>query len=202
MIVAFLTYQWFQTSRQEDSQRWFMLSMGTRGYLGELLNKEPETNAGKAARFEYAWILYWDVGVKRLGIDGGQAMMAMEKSADLYRELAKDCAGDKVWEPEALYGLAVIEETHAVINADALVAAKKLYEDLAKSHPESARGQLAKEWVANYENADKKKELEQVYQELHTVLNIPDPELQKKLLDFQKAHDFKKLLQSKDKKTK
>ncbi len=187
MVIVFLIARWFQVSRQENSQRWFMINNGTKTYLEQLAVKEGETNPGKAARFQFAWMLYWEGGVKRLGVgNGSEAITRMDEAAELYKKLAQECASDPFWEPEALYGLAVIEETHAIQNLDALDSAKKLYEDLATKHKDSARGKLAADWVANYDNKEKKEQLQQFYQEMHTALGIVDPALQERIEEFRK----------------
>ena len=186
-IIVFVIARWFQVGRTENSQRWFMINNGTQTYLKELAVREGETNPGKAARFQFAWMFYWEFGVKRIGVgNGGEAMQSMDEAAGLYRKLADECAGDPFWEPEALYGQAVIEETRAVQNLDALENAKKFYEELATKHKESARGKLAADWVANYENKEKREQLQQFYQEMHTALGIVDPALQKRIQELGK----------------
>jgi hypothetical protein len=185
LAVAF-GVRWYSLSREENSHRWGLLDNASQGFLNELAT-QGETNPGKAARFQTAWIRFWEFGIKRLAVDNGMgAMDKLAEARDTYKKLAEDCAGDPVWEPEAMYALAVIEETHAVQNLDALENAKKLYEDLAKKHKESARGKLADEWVKNYETPRGKQELTQFYQEMHTALNIPDLNALKKAFDFAK----------------
>jgi len=175
VIVSFLVIRWFQVSRTENSLRWQQLDQQSLQGLSELIKNHGDSNPGKAARFQYAWLLFWEAGVKRLGVGNGvEGMERMEEAAGLYKKLAEECTDDEVWGPEALYGLAVIEETHAIMTIDALDSAKKLYENLAKQHPKTARGKLAEQWVADYDNAEKRNELRQFYQELHTSLNIPD----------------------------
>jgi hypothetical protein len=174
-IVLFVIFRTYQVNRQENSQFWHYLYNGTRPALGGIIEQRPDGNQGKAALFEFAWFKYWDAGLRRIGVGNGtEALMAMDEAAQLYEKLAKDCEGDPVWEPEAMYGLAAIEETRAVQNLDHLEAAKKRYEELASKYPKSARGQLAKEWVENYDDAKKRQELTSLYQELRTELGVPD----------------------------
>jgi hypothetical protein len=176
VVVLFVIYRTVATSRQHNSQNWFMVEQGTDRDLAQLLKDSRDTNPGKAAQFQVAWYLYWDAGVKRLGVgDGGMsALQRLEEAALEYEKLAKECSGDKLWEPEAMYGLAVIEETKAVVNLDALDRAKRLYEDLKAKYPDTARGKLAEEWLTNAENKEKYQQLRDFYQDLHTSLNIRD----------------------------
>jgi hypothetical protein len=184
LVVAILTIRWFQVSREENSTRWRMLDLQSQRALQFLASKDnADTNAGKAARFELAWLYYWEGGVKRLGVDGNKALETLQDVAAEYRKLAEDCAGDPIWEPEALYGQAVIEETQAVVNLDHLEAAKRLYEDLATKHKDSARGKLAAKWVENYQSDKGKQELKDFYQQMQTALDIRDQNAFRKLLE-------------------
>jgi hypothetical protein len=184
ILIVFAIYRWYQFSRVEDAKRWAFLNFGTQDHLAELAKNETETNAGKAARFDLAWYLYWELGLKRLGHgDGGSGLENIDRAGAFYQKLATDCANDPIWEPEALYGLAVIEETHTVVNPEHLEKAKTRYEELAKKYPDSARGKLAAEWVKNYEKPEKKRELTEFYQELQTQLDIRDPAAMKRIID-------------------
>ncbi len=176
LLAVFIVWCYFRSNQLAEAERWQLLNAGTGQFLDKLAAKDDaETNAGKAARFERAWHAYWDIGVKRLAIHNGiEGMKPINAAAAEYRKLADDCAGDKLWEPEALYCLAVIEETKAVINTDALDRAKKLYEDVRTKYPNSARGKLAAEWLTNAEDKQKYDKLKDFYQELHASLNIID----------------------------
>jgi hypothetical protein len=184
VLIGFAAVRWFQYSRDEASKRWMFFNIGTQDHLAELAQKDAETDPGKAARFEFAWYLYWELGLKRLGHGDGQAGLEnMQKAAAQYDKLATMCAGDKIWEPEAMYALAVIEETHAVVNPEYLDKARVRYEELAKKYPKSARGELAEAWVKNYDNKEKKQELTQFYAEMQSQLDIRDPNAIKKMIE-------------------
>lgn len=195
LIALFLVFRWYQTSRTDNSRRWVGLEMGaprmffpeTPG-LEELIGENlRQTNQGKAARFQVAWFLFWEQGIKRLGVESGDALKKLESAGALYTKLAEDCADDPVWEPEALYALAVIEETRSVTDIKRLEDAKTRYEDLVKKHKESARGKLADQWLKDYDDPEKRRELESFYTEMRATLDIRDPILQKKGLDILKG---------------
>jgi hypothetical protein len=186
-IALFTLFRWYTMSRENNSHNWRLFEIGSRGSIDMLAKEEALTTQGKAARFEKAWIFYWEAGVKRLGIEREKALDAMDFSADIYRKLAKDCEDDPIWESEALYALAVIEETHAVQDIEALDKAKLKYEAVVAKHKDTARGKLAQEWLDDYGDSTKKLALKAFYQEMHTTLNIPDFMPRKGLEDFLKA---------------
>lgn len=170
--------QWRKASARANSERWFQLEDGARNYINTLIKDYPGTNPGRAARFQFAWYALWEQGVKVLGADSGRALKNLDVARGMYQELATEVASDPVWEPEALYHLAVIEETLAVQNRDKLTAAQKMYKDLADKHKDSAYGKLA---------ADRAKQLEpgsrhfedsaRFYADLQNSLKINPPQL-------------------------
>jgi hypothetical protein len=185
-IALFALIRWYNIHREDNSKYWEYFESGARPKIEELVKVAPETTQGKAARFQHAWLIYWEAGIKRLGIEREKALDALDFSAKLYRELAKDCENDPIWESEAMFALAVIEETHAIQDIDALDKAKVKYEALVTKHKDSARGKLAEQWLKDYDDPPKKRELEAFYQQLHGVMNFPDI-LPRKGLDFPKT---------------
>jgi hypothetical protein len=189
LVVTVVVWRWFQVNRAENSANWFAFYNGTQPLLIDLARQTEGGNPSKAARFQFAWYMAYDLGLKRLGVaNGTDALDRMDEAASLYRALAKECADDPIWESQAMYALAVIEENHTVQKADRLDAAKGLYEDLVKKYPESACGKLAKEWLDNFEKPDYRKGLIDFYMDMHSSLNIRDPALEKQLLEQIEKH--------------
>jgi hypothetical protein len=178
-ITLIVAFQWYKSNQRQDSQRWQFVYVGARDLLDAVEKEAPDSNQAKAARFQEAWFLYWDAGIRMIGRKGkGQGAMGdLGEAEKQYRKLAEECKDDPIWESEAMYGLALIEETRAVAKSDALDSAKKRYEELANKHPKTARGMLAKEWLANYDDKSKKEELVQFYDEMRRSIDIPLPEL-------------------------
>ena len=177
LVGLFIAYRMRQGAIRERSERWVMLEDGFKPYIDLLKKDEPETNPGKAARFQYAWLATWALGLKLLGIDSAQALENMEVAETLYRQLAKDCADDPVWEPEALYSLAIIEETKAVRakeRSQHLDNALKQYQELAnnKKHKSSARGKDAAKRAEILEK--NRPRIVSFYEELQNRLKIPE----------------------------
>jgi len=172
-VGLFIFSKFRSTAALEESDHWMWLEDGFKPYMDELREKYPETNAGKAARFQYAWLALWDVGEKILGDNPVEALGNLEVAESLYLKLKKDCDGDSIWEPEALYGLAVIEETRAIRlkdRAEHLSAALKQYKNLADKHKNSARGKLAQQRAEAIEKRGK--EIADFYDQLNTRLDI------------------------------
>ena len=160
-------------SALEESDHWSWLEDGFQPEMDKLRKEYPETNAGKAARFQYAWLAVWDVGEKILGAEPVEALGNLEVAESLFLKLRKDCEGDPIWEPEALYGLAVIEETKAIRLKDRekhLSDALKMYKNLADKHKASARGKQAAKWAEALEKRGQ--EIHNFYDELNTRFDV------------------------------
>jgi len=185
LVGLFIFYNMRKTSSAEASERWRWLEDGFRPYIDKLKADYKETNEGKAARFQYAWLAGWDEGLALLGAQPVQAFADLEVAESYYRGLREDCAGDPVWEPEALYALAVIEETRALRAKDRdkhLDRAKSLYRELSEKHKDSAHGRSAKKRAELLEK--KSKEIAEFYADLELRLDVEK--------QFFEAEQFKK----------
>lgn len=175
VVGLFIAYRIHREKIRERSERWVMLEDGFRPYIDLLKHDYPETNPGKAARFQYAWLAIWDLGLKILGTDSARALENMEAAESMYLLLKKDCVDDPVWEPEALYSLAVIEETRAVRQKERskhLDNAQSMYQELAKKYKNSAHG---KDAARRAEILDKdRQQIVRFYEELQNRLAIPE----------------------------
>src|SRR6516162_10527182 len=143
LIAAWFGYRWYYGDVEGKSLQWLKLYDGSRNLIQDLA-KDPDTNAGKAALFQFAWELYWIDGVKMMASDKVGAMKSLKRSVDLYGQLAEKCKDDKVFEPQALLGRAVAQETRAVENRDHLKKAKEYYEELTTKYEKSAEAEFAR----------------------------------------------------------
>ncbi|MBM4072473.1 MAG: hypothetical protein FJ271_26625 [Planctomycetes bacterium] len=178
-IGVFVFYRMRTGAVRERSERWVMLEDGFVQYIEALRKQDPDTNPGKAARLQYAWLANWDLGLKLLGVEPSFALSNMEKAEVMYLKLAEECAEDPVWEPEALYSLAIIQETKAVRAKDRsqhLDDALKRYKDLASKYKNSAHGKDAAKRAELLEK--NRPQIVSFYRDLQDRLNIPedDPE--------------------------
>jgi hypothetical protein len=152
---------WLKTNRaRANAELWVDLDAGTftlsskGGTLNMLSSDEyKDTNQGKAARFQIAFQMVWEYGIKNVGANAQAARGGIAYGRKQYEELIKDCKGDPILEPEALYGYAAATEALACFRGEkdedqsklALDEAVKLYQELAKhsDYSKSAYGQLA-----------------------------------------------------------
>ena len=174
LVAAWLGYRWYSSEKATRSLEWLKLYDGSGNHIDEL-TQEKDSNAGKAARLQVAWFAYWDFGTKMMASNKEGAMQQLKKSADLYGSLAEDCKDDKVFEPQALLGRAVAQESRAVQDRDHLKKAKEYYEELVKKYEKSAEATFAQKRLDILNNNAKSGELSATYKELQGLLGIPAP---------------------------
>jgi hypothetical protein len=109
----------------------------------ELLTEYGTTKPGVAARFQLAYTMLWDRGVKYLAGQPTFAMKAINGAEKQFKELQEECKDDAILGPEAAYALAVIEETRLVEDRNNLEKARLAYEAVASKYPSSAAGRAA-----------------------------------------------------------
>jgi hypothetical protein len=173
LVALYFGYRWYVLSKEEISLQWLKLDDASADHLGQL--QKLETPAGRAARFQIAWIFYWEEGVRMIGINPPGAMKAIGQAGNLYKDLAKECADadDKIFEPQALLGVAVVEETRAVQDLSFLGKAKDSYKAVVEKYPESAEGKFSQKRLEQMNDKTKLKEMELVYEDLQRSLQIP-----------------------------
>ena len=132
LLAVFIYFRYQSTRKYERSQVWASLDNGHKLLIDELRQKYGTTNAGKAARFEYAWYVLWENGIKALAADHGRALGNLEDVAKpMYHGLAEECKGDPVWEPEARKNTAALfrVDTTAKPNGQAVIDLLRAAED-------------------------------------------------------------------------
>jgi hypothetical protein len=110
------------------------------------LTEYKDSNPALAARFQIAWTILWDQGLRNLA--NPQSMKALEsisRAEVLFKDLAEECKDDPVLGPEAAYALAVIEETRAVGGRPFLDKALTMYKGVQSKYKDSAAGKAAGE---------------------------------------------------------
>lgn len=145
-------------ARTENSVKWLQLDDGAGHFVSALLRDTEEANQSKALRFELAWFQAWGA-IQSLGrgpqiptrdredpnkLRLKETLQLLDEAESFYTSLAKECADDPIWEPEARYHLAVLEEARAVKSVDHLRSAQKMYEELRDgAFKNSAYAQMA-----------------------------------------------------------
>ncbi len=172
-LVGFLVMRYFATRAAEAALSCVELYDGSGKILQRLAKDAPTSVPGKVARLQSAWVRFWDFGLKKIMADPNGAKVQLEELASQYEELKNDCKGDPIFEPEALYALAVIEETRTLYDKDRkrLDSALDMYKDVVSKHPKSAQAAMAQPWIEKLENTQNRKQIERFYDELQ--LNQP-----------------------------
>ena len=178
LAAAYFGYRWYVGDKVGRSLEWLMLYDGSRNHIEGLTDK-MDTNAGKAAWLQIAWFRYWDDGIKLLAADKAMAMKNIESAGKIYEELAKTCKDDPVYEPQALLGLAVVEESLAVQARSHLDRAKTNYEALTdnEKYKDTAETNFARQRLEILNDPIKKNALADTYKDLQgrNMLDIPAP---------------------------
>jgi len=179
VLAIGFSYRWYRQSAESAAEQWVRFDDGAGPYISSLASKElADTPAGKAARFQLAWIRYWEIGIKRLGVDPVGPLKEIDNAAEEYKKLAVDCKDDPVFEPQALLGVAVCVEAKALQDRTRLEAAANLYDALAKheKYKDTAEGKFAQGRLEQLRDKSGKirAELSTTYEELQRALNIRD----------------------------
>jgi hypothetical protein len=183
LVVVVLAYRLYVGSRLETTSGWIMVDKGDKEYLYNLAGmKETEdkiqrfkidySNPSKAASFQVAHHFLWDQGIHLLGADHAYALSKLRFAEGIYKDLQEVCKGDPVWHPEALYNLAIIQETYAVQDQGHLKKALKQFEELAATYKDSGYGQLAEKRAKQLR--DDEEAITKFYRDLQTKFRIPE----------------------------
>jgi hypothetical protein len=181
IIVAWGLWRWYQVTKKDDSLMWVMLDDGSAAHLTELFSKEG-TEPGKAARLQIAWLTYWDEGVRMIGVDPQGSMKKFKLASDIYKKVAEESKDDPIFEPQALLGIAVVEETKAVQDLAALKRATEAYQvvvdkygkDDDKGRPvASAEALFAQKRLDILKDKAKREKLEEIYTKMQQDLHVP-----------------------------
>jgi hypothetical protein len=173
---AVLAWWLWNNKKKANSELWVDVDAGTIASLLKLADEQyKDTNQGKVARFEIAYELLWNRGIKMLGVSSLSAQQAIAQGLDLYEKLAKECKGDPVLEPEALYSIAVGWEALAAFDEKMLDEALKSYQELAKGdHAKSAYGQTAQKRAAQLTEPVERARIVTFYREFATRTKLKD----------------------------
>jgi hypothetical protein len=185
IVGGIIGFRWYALSKQETSLQWVYLDDGAGGHLVAL--SKTKGYAGKAARFQIAWFLYWEQGVRMIGVDPPGSMKALKQAGKFYEELADECKDDPIFEPQAMLGIAVVQETRAVQDTAMLKSAQNSYQALVDKYgaddKKAAEAIFAQKRLDIMKNKTKLKDLELVYEQLQQVLQVPGAQMAPNFLD-------------------
>lgn len=183
LLAVFIFVMNRRGARREASRNWMELEDGHRAYVVRLIQEAGETNAGKAARFQLAWMRTWDIGLKRLAADPAGARESLKEAQTIYKQLAEECADDPVFGPEALYNIALIEESLAVEDRDKLATARGQYQKVVEKYKDSAHAKKAEERIKLLEpDSPSYREIRDFYADLQDRLKVRKDDLDLKEL--------------------
>lgn len=187
-VVVFLAVRWYSVGKVENSEGWYAYYVSMfNGDDKAVLESHAEQMQGKAVRFDQNWAGMW-TAIKKIGVDpkGAKELLTIVKRR--YEQLKEECEGDPVLVPEAMYALAIIEETLAIEDRKHLDTAIDYYDEVAKKHPNSAYGQLAAKRLETLNSSEGRREVSQIYQDLQTLTRMdrPPPLERPNLLDPKK----------------
>lgn len=174
VVAILLVLRSRSENKAENSLLWMYVEDGAGPYVQKIIS-EPEyaqTTQCKVVKFHLAKLRLWDEGLKLMGHSSAEAFKRIDIAAKIYESLAEECKDDPVFEPEALFALAVIEETQTLRSQDKLDSAKAKYKELADKYPDSAYGKLAKKQAENLEAH--RPDVLNLYQELQISFNVTD----------------------------
>lgn len=168
VVAVFLVVRYYRYGAVEGSRAWYEYSLGDEK---SVLDTHGDQIQGKAVRFDRASEHLWK-GVKEFASDPKGSRDRLRAVAKLYTDLREECKDDPVLEAEAMYGLAVVEETLAIDDRHKhLDRAVERYEDLVKSakHKGTAYGQLAEKRLEALNDKERRQEISDVYQDLQNL---------------------------------
>ncbi len=183
VVAAYLGWKWYIGDPSERSLQWIRFYDGAGGQINDLANKDKDTAAGKAARFQIAWFYYWESGIKDMATNKAGAMIQLQKAADFYGELAKETKEDPnpLFHLQALLGRAVATESMAVENRAHLDKAAEYYEEVLKHEKVNqdkdkyAEAKFAQQRLDILKDKSKRSDLSASYKLIQDILGVPDP---------------------------
>jgi hypothetical protein len=166
VVLAAVFFLWRRNSAiQREAQRWVDFSRAQSGQSFEVvMETHPGTAEARLAKFQLAWVLLYDNGIRRLPVDAKGAVQNIRLAKETYQQLWPEVKDDPVLAPEARYALAVAEESLAVGDAHThLGAAKELYSAVAKDYPNSAYAEQAKKRAKQLGDSEERARIERFY---------------------------------------
>jgi hypothetical protein len=182
VLVALATW-WFLQNRgvANEQERWVQFEQTTDlNKLKETATDYPNSNQAKAARLQLNYIKLWEgkfaplgVGLKHLMAQPIQAYQALKECKEEYEKLAEECKEDPIFGSEAMYGLAVVEETMTCFLekkedvTQQLDKALKAYDAVVEKFPKGGFSGQAEKRAAELRNPDSRKRIETFYVQVH-----------------------------------
>ncbi len=169
---------------EAEGKRWEAFSRGGESMI-RLASTDRDTRPGQAARFQRAWLLLWDLGIKNLAKDPPGSIKTIQDAKKEYDLLAVECQDDPIWSSEARYQSAVALETLAVEDPrfidEAIAAYRKVDpEKKGDEQPKTARGEQGRDRAKYIE--DNRSKVEDFYRDLRFQVGAGQPRFDQRAL--------------------
>ena len=168
VVVIWMIIRARDFRQSNQSELWLQFEDGAGPSIATLA-KDPKTPQGRAAYLQLAFYEAWNSGMRRLATNPSQALVDLDESERAYKELKTQVREDKVYGPEVLYALAVIEEARIMNKREFWTAARDTYKELADKFGTSAYGKIARQRLEIFENETKRNDVLDLYQDLHVT---------------------------------
>ncbi len=171
-----IAYVVYQGGINDNRQRWVEFDKTVDfKTLQDVAKDYEKTNQGKAARAQIAWVRLWELGIKRMGIDTNGGVNEVVAAKEMFSQLADDCKDDPVLGAEAVYAIAVCEETlacSAQVSVKAqLDQALKAYRRVVDEHEKSGYAIKAAERIKLFESENERELITRFYEQIQTDAN-------------------------------
>jgi hypothetical protein len=178
-VVAYWFYAQSQRKYNDNAFDWYLVADGKGDALQKVMSDSTDSNQSKVVNFERGFLVLYDT-VRRLADDPKAAFATLDELERHYRQLAKQSSDDKVLLPEALFAIAVIEETRILDPQQSEQWQKALaaYKEVADKHPDSAFGKEARKRVAILNDEKQRDELLKAYQDLRLAFVREEPRIE------------------------
>jgi hypothetical protein len=148
--------------QRQTAELWYMAGNLDERNLKTLLSNWPNTKPGLAARYQYAWLILWNDGIKQLGTSP-KAVDSVKAAQSEYKRLLEEAKEDKSLAAEAAYNIALAQESLAVSNPKNLDDAIPLYKRVVDDYGGTAWAKSAQKRLDALKGAESRAEVERIY---------------------------------------
>jgi hypothetical protein len=175
LVVVIVLLSWWvihNNRKHRDAVHWMeALNPDLKTLQGDLMQM-PKSKPALSARFQLAWVLLWEEGIRKLP-ESFQSLESIRKAQQMYADLAEDCKGVPDLAAEAHYNVAVAQDSLAVIGGEkGLKEAETLYKEVVDNYPDTARAKDARERLKVLQNEHSRQQILELYRTLGFMAQI------------------------------
>lgn len=179
VVVLLGVYFWRWSATNRNSIGWVAFESATNEkVMREIAEEYSSTPQGQSARMQIAWLHLWENGIKGVMFNPNAALNNIVLAKKEYEALAEDCKDDPILYSEALYCIAVAEESLACNFKDvqgaqldkALTAYKAVVDNLKDK--KTAFVLKAEKRIEELENPAERKRIDQFYANIRSEVGL------------------------------